>query len=90
MRRAVVDLASSRPVWRVPPSAVQEMHRAFGGGWEVVNVEALAVSDGDGARASSEAVKAAAGAEVYLGWGISREVIQAARGTLRWAHTASG
>ncbi len=90
MRRAVVDLASSRLVWRVPPSAVQEMRRAFGGGWEVMNVEALAASDGDGARASSEAVKAAAGAEVYLGWGISREVIQAARGTLRWAHTAAG
>lgn len=48
------------------------------------------VSDGDGAAASEEAVRAAHGAEVYMGWGVPAAVAAAARPTLRWAHTASG
>lgn len=89
MRRAVVDLASSRPVWRIPDECVDEIRRAFGEGWEVVVVRSFAESDGDGAHPSAEAVAASRGAEVYLGWGIPRPVAEAASGTLRWAHSAA-
>ncbi len=89
MRVAVVDLASTRPVWSVPDATVHAVRRAFGRGWTVRPVAALASSDGDGATGSAEAVAAAAGAEVYVGWGIPADVAEAARATLRWAHSAA-
>ncbi len=89
MRRAVIDLGSPRPVWRAPDNVVEAIQRALGRDWDVVRVRAPAISDGDGADASPEAVQAARGAELYFGWGIPAAVAQAAEGTLRWAHTAS-
>lgn len=73
----------------MPAETVQAIRAAFGGEWDVVRVGALAVSDGDGAQASQEAVAAARGAEVYFGWGVPVEVARAARHELRWAHSAS-
>jgi phosphoglycerate dehydrogenase-like enzyme len=89
MRHAVVDLASTRPVWSAPPAVVRAVRQAFGRGWRVVPVQALASSDGDGGAGSEAAIAAAAGAEVYIGWGTPRGVVVAASGTLRWAHTAA-
>lgn len=89
MRRAVLDLASPRPVWSVPDATVEAVRRAFGRGWEVVRVAALSSSDGDGGAGNAEAVRAAPGAEVYAGWGVPPAVVAAARGTLRWVHTAA-
>lgn len=64
------------------------MQSALGSGWEVATVDALVSSDGDGAAGSVEAQRAAAGAEVYIGWGVPPGVARAAAGTLKWAHTA--
>lgn len=89
MRRVVVDLVSPRPVWSVTPDAVAAIRRAFGRQFELVTVDAPASSDGDGSAGSAEAARAARGAEVYVGFGISREVATAAAGTLRWAHSAN-
>src|SRR5207247_1263931 len=88
-RRCVIDLASPRLAWRAPPLAVRAIREALGGGWEVVEVRAPAVSDGDGGSGSSEAVEAARGAEVYVGYGVPAGVVQAARATLRWAHSGT-
>lgn len=73
----------------MPDDAFHAIEAAFGTGWEVVRVAASAVSDGDGAAASPAAVDAACGAEVYVGWGVPAAVVQAASGTLKWAHTAA-
>jgi len=89
MRRAVVDLASTRPVWSAPASVTRAVREAFGREWRVATVRALASSDGDGAAGSLAAITAAAGAEVYIGWGIPRAVVAAAADTLRWAHSAA-
>jgi phosphoglycerate dehydrogenase-like enzyme len=89
VRRAVLDLASPRPVWSIPDTTAAALRRAFGRGWEVVRVAALASSDGDGAAGSAEAVQAVRGAEVYVGWGVPAAVVAAGSGTLRWAHTAA-
>lgn len=89
MRRVVLDLHSTRPVWRAPEDTADGVRAAFGRGFEVVSVEAPAVSDGDGGPGSPEAVQAAAGAEVYVGFGVPRGVAQAAGGALRWAHSAN-
>ena len=88
-RRLVIDLASPRAAWRVPPSTVEVIRRALGDRWEVVEVQAPAASDGDGGSATPEAVAAARGAEIYVGYGVPAGVVQAARGTLKWAHSGT-
>jgi phosphoglycerate dehydrogenase-like enzyme len=89
-RRLVVDLQARRPVWRVSPAVIAAVRRALGEGWEVVEVGAPAVSDGDGgAGGSPEAIAAARGAEIYVGFGAPQGVVEAGRGTLRWIHTCT-
>jgi phosphoglycerate dehydrogenase-like enzyme len=70
---------------------VSAIRGAVGTGWDVIEIEAPAVSDGDGAYGSGspESVNAARGAEVYLGFGVPAGVAGAAKDTLRWAHTAT-
>ncbi|HYH79595.1 MAG TPA: D-2-hydroxyacid dehydrogenase [Longimicrobium sp.] len=88
-RRLVIDLRDRRPIWAIPPWAVNEIRAALPDGWECVVVDAYADGTGDGQGAGEEAVEAARGAEVYLGWGVPREVFAAAGDALRWAHSAS-
>ena len=88
-RRLVVDLASPRAAWRIPPPAVRRIRDALGAGWEVVEVGAPAGSDGDGGSGTPEAAAAARGAEIYLGYGVPAGVVAAGRGTLRWAHSGT-
>ena len=88
-RRLVVDLASPRAAWRIPPAAVQAIRAALGSGWEVVDVQAPAASDGDGGAGTPEAVAAARGAEIYVGYGVPPGVVAVGRGTLRWAHSGT-
>lgn len=95
-RRLVVDLAAPQAAWRVPAAAVQAIRQALEAGapggreaWEVVQVEAPAASDGDGGSVTPEARSAARGAEIYLGYGVPAGVVEAARGTLRWAHSGA-
>ncbi len=89
MRRVVVDLVSPRPRWSITPEAAAAIRRAFGRGFDVVEVSAATSSDGDGGAGSPEAAQAARGAEVYMGYGVPRAVAQAALGSLRWAHSAA-
>jgi len=88
-RRLVINLRDRRPIWAIPPWAVDEIRAALPDGWECVVVDAHADGTGDGRGASPQAVEAARGAEVYLGWGVPREVLAAAGPSLRWAHSAS-
>lgn len=88
-RRLVIDLASPRAAWRIPKTSVAEIKNALGPSWDVFEVTAPAVSDGDGGSGSPEAVSAAKGAEIYLGFGVPSGVAGAAKETLRWAHTAT-
>lgn len=88
-RRLVVDLASPRAAWRIPPSSVAAIAAALGAGWAVSEITAPAASDGDGGAGSPESIAAARGAEIYLGYGVPPGVVAAARGTLRWVHTGT-
>jgi phosphoglycerate dehydrogenase-like enzyme/uncharacterized membrane protein YhiD involved in acid resistance len=62
---------------------------ALGPAWDVAQVRAPTVADGDGGSGSPEATTAAAGCEIYLGYGVPAGVIAAGRGTLRWVHTGT-
>lgn len=87
--RLVIDLASPRAAWRIPPDRVAAISAALDRDWDVVTVSTPAPSDGDGGSGSAEAVAAARGAEIYLGWGLPAAVAAAAGGSLRWAHSGS-
>ena len=89
VRRAVVDLASSRAVWQIPDESVATIRRALGRGWELIHVDSPSMSDGDGAAPSPEAVEAARGAEVYMGWGVAPAVVEAAGASLKWVHSGA-
>ena len=88
-RRLVLDLRAQRPVWRVTPEVVAAVRGALGTDWEVAEIAAPINSDGDGSGGSPEAIAAARGAEIYLGFGLPPGVVDAGRDTLRWAHTCT-
>ena len=88
-RRLVLDLRAKRPVWRVTPEVVAAVRDALGKTWEVAEIEAPINSDGDGSGGSPEAIAAARGAEIYLGFGLPPGVVDAGRDSLRWAHTCT-
>ena len=88
-RRLVVDLASPLAAWRIQPATAQAIRQALGPGWEVILVEAPATADGDGGSGTPEAVAAARGAEIYIGYGVPAGVVAAGRGTLKWAHSGT-
>ncbi len=69
-RRLVVDLAATHAAWRVTALSVTAIREALPGDWDVIDVRASAVSAGDGGAGSSEAIAAATGAEVYVGFGV--------------------
>jgi len=68
---------------------VAAIRAALGSGWEVVEVQAPAASDGDGGSGSAESIAATRGAEIYLGYGVPSDVVDAGRPTLRWVHTGT-
>lgn len=84
-------MASPRAAWRIPKSRVAEIRNALGGDWEVAEIVAPAISDGDGAYGSGspESIAAARGAEVYVGYGLPKGVAEAGRDTLRWVHSGT-
>ncbi|MGH7529413.1 MAG: D-2-hydroxyacid dehydrogenase [Gemmatimonadales bacterium] len=88
-RRLVIDLAATHVAWRITPPSVAAIRRALGPDWEVVEVQAPAVSAGDGGGGGPEALAATRGAEVYLGFGVPLGVVEAGRGTLRWMHSGT-
>jgi phosphoglycerate dehydrogenase-like enzyme len=88
-RRLVLDLRAQRPVWRIPPDVVVSVRLALGDGWELIEVETPVYSDGDGGSGSAEAVAAARGAEVYVGFGVPPGVVAGGRETLRWVHSCT-
>ncbi|MET0399543.1 MAG: D-2-hydroxyacid dehydrogenase [Longimicrobiaceae bacterium] len=88
-RRAVVDLRDARPLWTVPEWATDEIRAAFPAEWETVVVGADSDGRGDGGGPSPEALAAVRGAEVYVGYGIPRELFRAAGGALRCAHSGA-
>ena len=88
-RRIVVNLRERRPIWDAPPRVLEEIRAALPDGWACVCLSGTADGEGDGGGVAAEVLDAVRGAEVYLGYGVPRELFDAARGTLRWAHSAA-
>ncbi|HEX6306800.1 MAG TPA: D-2-hydroxyacid dehydrogenase [Longimicrobiales bacterium] len=92
MRRAVFNMHDERPVWTPPSSFVERLRAALPSDWELIDVAAPVSGRGDGGGTSEEAVRAMAGAEIYFGLGLPRDLLLAglaAPGRLRWIHTGA-
>ena len=88
-RRLVVDLAATSRNWALPPEGAARIRAAAPWGWDVVIASTPAESDGDGGRAASpEVLEAMREAEVYFGFGLTRELFLAAP-RLRWVQSAA-
>ncbi len=97
MRRLVLNMADKRPAWAMPAWAEAEIRAALPKEWQVVALRAPVSGEGDGGHGgggvTEETLVAVAGAEVYMGMGVAREIFLAATtgpgARLRWAHTGS-
>ena len=88
-RTLLVDLAAKSRNWALPPEGLARVRREAPEGWEVVAVQAPTSSDGDGPDGGSdEAIRSIGDAEVYFGFGFTRDLLTAAH-RLRWLHSAA-
>ncbi len=88
-RRLVADLAATSRNWALTADGETRLRREAPEGWAIHVVRAPTSSDGDGPQgASEEARRLIADAEAYLGFGITKDLVQAAR-ALRWVHSAA-
>ncbi len=88
-RHLVLDLTAKSRNWALTPEAEQRVRAEAPPGWVVDVVRSPTSSDGDGPqRASEEAVRLMPEAEIYFGFGITRDLLAAGR-RLRWVHSAA-
>ena len=89
MPLVVVDGNAASRTWTLTRDAEERIRREAPPGWDVYFVQAPTSSDGDGPQGSSdEVLRAIPKADVYLGFGIPRPLLLAAR-RLRWVHSAA-
>ena len=88
-RRLVADLAATSRNWALTGDGEARLRTGAPPGWEVALVRAPTSSDGDGPQGgSNEAQGLIAEAEVYFGFGITKDLFRAGR-SLRWVHSAA-
>src|SRR5260221_10289725 len=88
-RHLVLDLTAKSRNWALTPEAEQRVRAEAPPGRVVDVVRSPTSSDGDGPqRASEEAARLMPDAEIYFGFGITRDLL-APRRRLRWAHPSS-
>jgi phosphoglycerate dehydrogenase-like enzyme len=85
----VVDGNAASRTWTLTRDAEQRIRREAPADWDIYFVQAQTSSDGDGPRGSSdEVMHAIPNADVYLGFGMPRPLLLAAK-RLRWVHSAA-
>jgi phosphoglycerate dehydrogenase-like enzyme len=89
MPKIVLDLNDKRPAWAMPSWVPEEIRGALPGDWTVEVMETEADGSGDGVTAlSPEVLEVVREAEVYLGYGIPPQLLEAGEG-LRWVHSGA-
>ena len=76
-------------LWSMPEASLDRIRRALPSDWTVRSIQVPLEARGDGAReVPAELLAEIADAEVYMGFGISRDAFLAAR-ELRWVHSGA-
>ena len=89
MPRAVLDMMDRRPIWAMPEWVPEQIRAALPDEWQLVVIDEETDGSGDGAgRVSAAVLEAVASAEIYFGYGIAADLIEAGR-ALRWVHTGA-
>ena len=89
MPRAVLDMMDRRPIWAMPQWVPEDIRAALPADWQLVVIDEESDGSGDGAaRVSEDVLGAVASAEIYFGYGIAAELIEAGR-ALRWVHSGA-
>lgn len=89
MSRFVLDMADRRPIWAMPDFVPGRIRGALPDDWELVVLDEETDGSGDGATRVSDAVlTAVADADVYSGYGIPAELLDAGS-NLRWVHSGA-
>lgn len=89
MPTAVLDMMDRRPIWAMPGWVPEEIRAALPDGWQLVVNEEETDGSGDGAtRVAPKVLEAIGGAEIYLGYGVPAELVDAGPG-LRWVHSGA-
>jgi len=89
MPLAILDMTDRRPIWAMPPWVPDRIREALPSGWELLVVDEETDGSGDGAaRVSSTVLDAVPAAEVYFGYGIPAELLEAGA-RLDWVHSGA-
>jgi phosphoglycerate dehydrogenase-like enzyme len=89
MPRAILDMMDRRPIWAMPEWVPARIRDALPEGWELVVVDEETDGSGDGAaRVSPRVLELVAEAEIYFGYGIPAELIEAGA-KLAWVHSGA-
>ena len=89
MPHAVLDMMDRRPIWAMPEWVPDALRTALPSDWELTVIDEETDGSGDGAaRVSSTVLGAVLEAEVYFGYGIAAELLEAGTG-LAWVHSGA-
>ena len=89
MPRVVLDMMDRRSIWELPDWVPSEIRDALAEGWELVVIDEETDGSGDGAARLAPAVlEAVREAEIYVGFGIHQELLEAGA-DLEWVHTGA-
>jgi phosphoglycerate dehydrogenase-like enzyme len=89
VRRAVLDMMDRRPVWAMPDWVPAALRKALPEDWELMVMDEPADGSGDGvARVTPAVLDAVRDAEIYFGYGMAPELLEAGPG-LRWVHSGA-
>ena len=89
MPRAILDMMDRRPIWAMPEWVPERIRETLPAGWELVVIDEETDGSGDGAaRVSPRVLEAVAEAEIYFGYGIPAEILEAGR-SLSWVHSGA-
>lgn len=89
MPRAVLDMMDRRPVWAMPAWVPERLRDVLPSDWNLVVVEEPTDGSGDGAaRIAPGVLEAVRDAQIYFGYGIPAELLEAGR-ELRWVHSGA-
>lgn len=89
MPRAILDMTDRRPIWAMPAWVPARIRDTLPEGWELVVIDEETDGSGDGAaRVSPRVLGLVADAEIYFGYGIPAELLQAGP-KLAWVHSGA-
>ena len=90
MADVVLNMRDGRPIWAIPKRAVEELRVALPADWSLFVAQGPADGSGDGGGTPpTEVLEAVRGARVYLGFGVSTALLEAAGPSLQWVHSGA-